>query len=96
MVTALAVAGAVVLLILGIPYLAQHSQRSSGTGSASGSSGPLGVFDEIFNPGAHRSQVVIEQLKERKSPTRRASGDAPTEAPIPGADENDDEQAQKQ
>ena len=33
-----------------------------------------------FHPGAHQSQIVIEQLKERKA-----------EAPVPGADANDDQ-----
>jgi hypothetical protein len=74
--------GAFIVVFFVLPYVAQRSHESASSGSTS--AGAFGVFDEIFHPGAHQSKIVIEQLKERKA-----------EAPIPGADENDDE-AQKQ
>ena len=81
MLVAGVIIGAIVIVFFAIPYVAQRSQDSASTGSTS--SGAFGVFDEIFHPGAHQSKIVIEQLKERKA-----------EAPIPGADENDDDQKQ--
>ena len=68
------VIGVLVVSVVAIPYVAQLSENSASNGSTS--SGPLGVFDEIFHPGAHRSAIVIEELKERKA-----------QAPIPGGDE---------
>jgi hypothetical protein len=70
--------GAFVVVFFVLPYVAQRSQDSASKGSTS--AGAFGVFDEIFQPGAHRSRIVIEQLKERKA-----------DAPIPGADENDED-----
>lgn len=76
------IVAAFVLAFVALPYLAELSAKSASKGSTA--SGPLGVFDEIFQPGAHRSAIVIEQLKERKA-----------EAPIPGGDDDPDS-AQKQ
>lgn len=73
---------AFVVAFFALPYVAQLSQDSSSKGSTS--SGPLGILDEIFHPGAHESKIVIEQLKERKG-----------EAPAPGGeDEPGDDQKQ--
>lgn len=81
MLTACVIIGVFILLFFVLPYAVQLSQRSAAKGSTS--AGGLGVFDEIFHPAAHRSRIVIEQLKERKS-----------EAPTPGGEDDPDGQKQ--
>lgn len=62
----IAVAAVLVAVFLLIPWFAGRMQDLA---SDSSGSGVFGVFEEVFHPAAHRTQVIQQEQDEQGTPT---------------------------
>lgn len=49
-------------VLAGVHRIAMRARRRGISGSV------LGLFDELFHPAAHRSQIEVAEQKERRAP----------------------------